>query len=155
MSRPRNTRMMDVLAEIRKYRHLHGHAPSVRELATLCGMASTSIVHYYLDRLEADGYIRRTPNISRSIVLVKHGEKSAHIDQRKTNSDSPRQAKAAAARKNRAAGAFDIPQKSKAEIDAENLERAVALGRARDQQCVDRDVIRHAPVRVTGAQKLG
>lgn len=154
MSRRRN-RMMDVLSEIRTYAHLHGHAPSVRELATLCGMPSTSIVHYYLSQLVDGGYIRRTPNISRSIVLIKRGEKSAHIDQRKTNSDSTRQAKAAAARKNRAAGAFDIPKKSKAEIDAENLERAVALGLARDQQRADRDVIRHAPVTLTGAQKLG
>lgn len=154
MSKPRN-RMMDVLAEIRKYQHLHGHAPSVRELAALCGMPSTSIIHYYLHQLADSGYIRRTPHISRSIVLIKRDEKSVHIDQRKTNSASTREAKALGARKNRAAGAFDIPKKSKAEIDAENLERAVALGLARDQQRSDRDVIRHAPVRVTGAQKLG
>ena len=46
-----------------------GYAPSVRDVCSALGYASTSTVQAYLDRLEQYGYIRREVGKSRSIVL--------------------------------------------------------------------------------------
>jgi len=49
----------------------HGIPPTIREICDGCGISSTSVVHYHLGKLEAAGYIRRTPRISRGIVLIE------------------------------------------------------------------------------------
>lgn len=52
-------------AHIRENRY----APTVREVAQGCQLA-LSVVQYHLDRLEAEGMLRRNPRTARSIVLL-------------------------------------------------------------------------------------
>lgn len=49
--------------------HQKGYPPSVREIATAVGLASSSTVHGHLARIESKGFIRRDPTKPRAIVL--------------------------------------------------------------------------------------
>jgi len=48
----------------------HGLPPTVRDIQYGCDISSTSVVDYNLRILERDGYIRRSPEISRGLELV-------------------------------------------------------------------------------------
>ena len=58
-----------------------GYPPSIRDIAAGCGISSTSVVAYNLNKLEQMGYIRRHSEISRGIeFLAKEGKrKLVHI----------------------------------------------------------------------------
>lgn len=60
---------------IRRYSAKHGYPPSVREIGTAVGLASPSTVHMHLKVLEDRGYIRRSPNKSRTIEIVADDSK--------------------------------------------------------------------------------
>jgi len=47
------------------------YSPSVRDVVKGCGISSSSVAQYHLNVLERKGYIRRDPEISRSIGLVR------------------------------------------------------------------------------------
>ncbi len=47
-----------------------GYPPSVREIGTAVGLASSSTVHGHLGRLESKGYIRRDPTKPRAIEVL-------------------------------------------------------------------------------------
>jgi len=47
-----------------------GYPPSIRDIQAGCGISSTSVVDYNLKTLEKSGYIRRHPEVSRSIELL-------------------------------------------------------------------------------------
>ena len=68
---------MQVLEIIRTYIKERGFAPSIRDIQKLGAIPSTSIVRRYLDRLEDSGYIERTPDTARSIVLTTIGQPGA------------------------------------------------------------------------------
>ena len=57
-----------VYAFIQAYLAKHPYAPTVREIATGCHLAPSS-VFYHLDRLEAAGHIQREPGVSRGLFL--------------------------------------------------------------------------------------
>jgi SOS-response transcriptional repressor LexA len=67
------TRQYDVLDAIRSYKSANGFSPSIRDLMSLTGITSTSVVDYYLTLLESEKLIKRTYGVSRSIELL--GEK--------------------------------------------------------------------------------
>jgi len=46
-----------------------GYPPSVREIATAVGLASSSTVHGHLSRIESKGFIRRDPTKPRAIEI--------------------------------------------------------------------------------------
>lgn len=48
----------------------HPYPPSVREIQLGCGISSTSVVDYNLHILRREGYIKRSPDISRGIQLL-------------------------------------------------------------------------------------
>ena len=48
----------------------HGFPPTVREIAKMAGLASSSSAHSYLKQLEEKGYIRRVEGSPRAIELV-------------------------------------------------------------------------------------
>ncbi|SIL73959.1 LexA repressor [Mycobacteroides abscessus subsp. abscessus] len=48
----------------------YGWAPSYREICDGTGIKSTSQIPPFLDSLEADGYIRHRPRVSRAIALL-------------------------------------------------------------------------------------
>lgn len=60
-----------VFIELEKYMEANKIAPTVRELAELTGLKSTSTVQGYLNRLEKKGYIKKHPTYPRSITILK------------------------------------------------------------------------------------
>ena len=48
----------------------HPYPPSVREIQVGCAISSTSVVDYNLHILKREGYIKRSPDISRGIQLL-------------------------------------------------------------------------------------
>ncbi len=60
-------RVYDYLLE---YIDANGYSPSVRDIASAVGFASSSTVHLYLSRLEQKGYIEREQRKSRSFRPV-------------------------------------------------------------------------------------
>ena len=59
-----------------------GYPPTIRDIATGCGISSTSVVAYNLGKLEQAGYIRRHSDISRGIEFLspqENGRKLVHI----------------------------------------------------------------------------
>lgn len=63
-------RQRDILQSIRAYMDEHDHAPSIRDIQEACVISSPSVVSHHLGVVEARGYLRRTPGIPRSIVLL-------------------------------------------------------------------------------------
>jgi len=68
-------RAENVLIALDEYMQVHKISPSVRDLVSLCNISSTSVVNYYLDKLEGFGFIERQRNISRGIVITATGLK--------------------------------------------------------------------------------
>ena len=50
-----------------------GVSPTLEELQFRLGLSSKSRVHVLISGLEADGYLRRTPEKRRNIVLIERG----------------------------------------------------------------------------------
>lgn len=59
-----------VLDILRDYQQDNGYPPSIRDIQEMGKFSSTSVVNYYLDRLETLGYIERSRQVSRGIRLV-------------------------------------------------------------------------------------
>jgi repressor LexA len=64
----RHKKILDVL---QRYQDENGYPPSIREIGKQTGISSTSVVNYYLNQLEEEGYIERDRKISRGVRLVK------------------------------------------------------------------------------------
>ena len=64
----RHHKIMQVLE---RFTDQNGYPPSIREIGRRADISSTSVVNYYLDQLEEDGYIERDRNVSRGVRLVK------------------------------------------------------------------------------------
>jgi repressor LexA len=60
-----------VLDYIRRYFDTHQEAPTIAEIGQEFGMTSSASVHHVVSTLEREGFIRRIPNVSRGIELVK------------------------------------------------------------------------------------
>jgi len=56
-----------------------GYPPSVRDIAAGCGISSTSVVAYNLNKLEVAGYIRRHSDISRGIESLAKEQGSGKL----------------------------------------------------------------------------
>jgi len=65
--RERHRRVLETIA--RAYQET-GYSPSVREIGDGAGISSTSVVHYYLDRLSLGGYLERRPGCNRTVKLT-------------------------------------------------------------------------------------
>jgi repressor LexA len=63
-------RQKECLDYIREYWRIHGFAPSFEEIKVALGAKSKASVTGLVSKLEARGYIQRTPNLARSIRLV-------------------------------------------------------------------------------------
>ncbi len=62
-------RQLDVLVAIRNYRHLHGMAPTMQELADQLGTSKVTIFEH-IEALERKGVIKRNAHMSRSLEIV-------------------------------------------------------------------------------------
>ena len=65
-----SSRQQDVAYFIRRFLMDNGYPPTVRDIQAGCGISSTSVVDYYLKKLEKEGYIRRHREVSRGIELL-------------------------------------------------------------------------------------
>jgi repressor LexA len=68
-----NTRQQEILDFVREYHLDRSYMPSVREIQAACEISSTSVVDYNLRILEREGFVRRSPDISRGLELVGVG----------------------------------------------------------------------------------
>lgn len=77
--KPPNDQALAALAFIRRYKAENdGMAPTIREIGDAIDAGSTSVVTWYLNRLEACGRIRRRPGVPRWIeVLDDAGQQEA------------------------------------------------------------------------------
>ncbi|MQC26452.1 MAG: transcriptional repressor LexA [Chloroflexi bacterium] len=60
-----------ILEVLERYQGDVGYPPSIREIGKEANISSTSVVNYYLNQLEEEGYIERDRKISRGVRLVK------------------------------------------------------------------------------------
>lgn len=60
----------DTLEVIKSYIAEHGYAPGLREIAALRGCKLTA-ARQSVDYLVRKGYVQRTPNIARALVILK------------------------------------------------------------------------------------
>jgi repressor LexA len=70
MVRTSDTRQR-ILNFIGKFLDDRGYAPTVRDIARGCNISTPSVVQHHLNTLEREGYIRRDPEVFRSIQLVE------------------------------------------------------------------------------------
>jgi repressor LexA len=58
---------------VRGFLDENGYAPSLEEIAAHFGLSSVATVHEHLENLQAKGALRRDPNRSRAVELVRPG----------------------------------------------------------------------------------
>lgn len=73
-SRKLSDRQSKMLEFIRSFLKEHPYPPSVREIQLGCTISSTSVVDYNLHILRREGYIKRSPDISRGIELLEQNK---------------------------------------------------------------------------------
>ena len=65
-----SVRQEKILSLIREFLEEQGYPPTVRDIQYACDISSTSVVDYNLKILQKEGYIRRSPEISRGIEVL-------------------------------------------------------------------------------------
>jgi len=73
---PKQERIINFVTE---FLHDKGYPPTIRDIAAGCGISSTSVVAYNLNKLEEAGYIRRHSDISRGIKFLTPQEKGGKL----------------------------------------------------------------------------
>ena len=69
-----NQRQGRILAFIQDYTAHHVYPPTLREIVEGCDLSSTSVALYNLVALGQRGYLTRTRDVARSIVLTEQGQ---------------------------------------------------------------------------------
>ncbi len=64
------SKQQHIIDFIRQFLGDRGYPPTIRDIVSGCGISSTSVVDYNLNRLEKEGYIRRHREVSRGIKLL-------------------------------------------------------------------------------------
>jgi repressor LexA len=64
-------RQHEIYEYVREFLDEHGYAPSLEEIAGHFGLSSVATVHEHLENLQAKGLLRRDPNRSRAVELVR------------------------------------------------------------------------------------
>ena len=70
-------RQQRILEFIQRFMDEHQYPPTVRDIQNDCEVSSTSVVDYNLHKLQAMGYLRREPEVSRGIELIGEGLKGS------------------------------------------------------------------------------
>src|SRR2546425_9920043 len=77
---PITARQRRVLDYIRRYFEARGEPPTIAEIGKEFGMSSSASAHHVVSILEREGLIRRIPNVSRGIELVKEESAEANYE---------------------------------------------------------------------------
>ncbi len=70
-------RQIQILQFIRAYWAEHDYGPTIRDIGTGVGLASTSAVTYQLGLMESAGLIKRNPLLPRTIRLARGASESS------------------------------------------------------------------------------
>ncbi|HEY4711958.1 MAG TPA: transcriptional repressor LexA [Dehalococcoidia bacterium] len=73
---PKQERIINFVTE---FLNDKGYPPTIRDIAAGCGISSTSVVAYNLNKLEQAGYIRRHSDISRGIKFLSPQQKGRKL----------------------------------------------------------------------------
>lgn len=73
-------RQESIIQFIQKFMAERQFPPTVRDIQTGCEISSTSVVDYNLHKLQAMGYLKREPEVSRGIELIGEGLKGMKRD---------------------------------------------------------------------------
>jgi repressor LexA len=65
-----SARQEAILEFIAEFFNEQGYPPTIREIGTACNISSTSVVNYNLDKLEREGYLTRSREVSRGLRLT-------------------------------------------------------------------------------------
>ena len=76
-----SARQERILGFIANFLEEQGYPPSVRDIQHGCDISSTSVVDYNLNILQREEYIRRSPEIARSLELLRGGKSDASTTQ--------------------------------------------------------------------------
>jgi repressor LexA len=68
--KPLNERHWKILDYLQRYVDEKGFPPTLQEIGLEIGVKSKSLINFYLDRLQAEGFIKRQKKLSRSIVII-------------------------------------------------------------------------------------
>ena len=68
-----------IISFVTEFLHDKGYPPTIRDIAAGCGISSTSVVAYNLNKLEQAGYIRRRSDISRGIKFLAPQKKGGEL----------------------------------------------------------------------------
>ena len=68
---PVTARQRHVYEFISRYQEIHNQPPTIAEIGKQFQMTSPASVHSILSALEREGFIKRIPNVSRGIELIK------------------------------------------------------------------------------------
>ena len=71
MKKNNNKSRQDILNFIQQYTTENGYSPSFRDIASGCGISSTSVFPYHLDILQEQGLITRKGDLSRTVKVVE------------------------------------------------------------------------------------
>lgn len=82
-------RQAAILSVIKTSIEEQGYPPSIREVATRAGLASTSSVAYQLKVLEEKGFLRRDPNRPRAVVVQLPEDEAPELDSAQHFDSSP------------------------------------------------------------------
>ena len=66
-----STKQQSIVKYIDRFLSNNGYPPSIRDIQAGCNISSTSVVDYNLNILERKQYIRRHPEVSRGIELLR------------------------------------------------------------------------------------
>ena len=68
--KPLSPKQKGIISFITEFLRDNAYPPTIRDIAAGCGISSTSVVAYNLNKLEQAGYIRRHGDISRGIEFL-------------------------------------------------------------------------------------
>lgn len=60
-----------LLEFIKSHQDKYGYPPTIREMCRAVKVSSTSTISYYLNKLEANGLIKKSPNKNRALEIVE------------------------------------------------------------------------------------
>jgi repressor LexA len=64
-------RQREIYDFVREFLDDHGYAPSLEEIAAHFGLSSVATVHEHLEHLQDKGVLRRDPNRSRAVEIIR------------------------------------------------------------------------------------
>lgn len=74
---PSIQKTLRVFGFIKGYMASNNQAPTIAEIGRYFRFSSSASVHQHLKKMEAQGWIKRTPHISRGIEIVTQEKKAA------------------------------------------------------------------------------